>query len=79
MLNVNYLGSVNMTRAVLPSMMQQKNGTIIFVSSIAGLMGLFGYTAYSASKFALLGLAESLQMEVCNLEEKNNFMREIFS
>lgn len=65
MLNVNYLGSVNMTQAVLPSMMQQKNGTVIFVSSIAGLMGLYGYTAYSASKFALLGLAESLQMEVC--------------
>lgn len=78
MLNVNYLGSVNMTRAVLPSMMQQKNGTIIFVSSIAGLMGLFGYTAYSASKFALLGLAESLQMEVGDLQEKEKALRELF-
>lgn len=53
-----------MTRAVLPSMMKQKSGIVVYVSSIAGLMGLYGYTAYSASKFALLGLAESLQMEV---------------
>lgn len=64
MLDINYLGSIYMTRAVLPSLMEHKSGTIVFVSSIAGLMGLYGYTAYSGSKFALLGLAESLQMEV---------------
>ena len=40
-------------------------GRIMFVSSQAGQIGLFGYTAYSPSKFALRGLAESLQMEVC--------------
>lgn len=39
-------------------------GRIMFVSSQAGQIGLFGYTAYSPSKFALRGLAESLQMEV---------------
>ena len=47
-------------------------GRIMFVSSQAGQIGLFGYTAYSPSKFALRGLAESLQMEVsfcfCPLE-----------
>lgn len=39
-------------------------GRIMFVSSQAGQIGLFGYTAYSPTKFALRGLAESLQMEV---------------
>lgn len=39
-------------------------GRIVFVSSQAGQLGLFGYTAYSSSKFAIRGLAEALQMEV---------------
>ncbi|XP_054716176.1 3-ketodihydrosphingosine reductase-like [Uloborus diversus] len=64
MLDVNFLGSVHMTQAVLPLMKERKSGSVVFVSSIAGLMGLYGYSAYSASKFALLGLAESLQMEM---------------
>ncbi|KAG8187411.1 hypothetical protein JTE90_009487 [Oedothorax gibbosus] len=64
MLNVNFIGSVNMTKAVLPLMKSRKNGHIVFVSSLAGLIGLYGYTAYSGSKFAHVGLAECLQMEV---------------
>lgn len=40
------------------------NGVIIFVSSIGGLIGLYGYSAYSGSKFALVGLAECLSMEL---------------
>ncbi|KAG8187413.1 hypothetical protein JTE90_009489 [Oedothorax gibbosus] len=64
MLNLNFLGSVNMTKAVLPLMKSRNNGRIVFVSSLAGLFGLYGYTAYSGSKFALVGLAEALQMEV---------------
>ncbi|XP_015908034.1 3-dehydrosphinganine reductase [Parasteatoda tepidariorum] len=64
MLNVNYLGSVSVTQAVLPAMKERCKGKIIFVSSLAGLIGLYGYTAYSASKFALVGLAEALQMEM---------------
>ncbi|XP_050397299.1 3-ketodihydrosphingosine reductase [Patella vulgata] len=64
MLDINYLGSVYVTRAVVPSMKKQQQGRIVFVSSQAGQLGLFGYTAYSASKFALRGLAEALQMEL---------------
>ncbi|XP_064640783.1 3-ketodihydrosphingosine reductase-like [Lineus longissimus] len=64
LMDVNYLGSVYATRAVVKSMKKQNRGRIVFVSSQAGQVGLFGFTAYSASKFALLGLAESLQMEV---------------
>lgn len=64
LMDVNYHGSVLVTRAVIPSMVKQKGGRIVFVSSMAGQLGLFGYTAYSASKFALRGFAESLQMEM---------------
>ena len=38
----------------------------MFLSSQAGQTGVYGYTGYSASKFALRGLAETLQMEVCS-------------
>ncbi|XP_064599033.1 3-ketodihydrosphingosine reductase-like isoform X2 [Liolophura sinensis] len=64
MLDINYMGSVHATRAVVPSMKSQQHGRIVFVSSQAGQLGLFGYTAYSASKFALRGLAEALHMEL---------------
>ncbi|NXC18771.1 KDSR reductase, partial [Corythaeola cristata] len=61
---VNYLGSVYPSRAVIATMKERRMGRIVFVSSQAGQLGLFGYTAYSATKFALRGLAEALQMEV---------------
>uniref|UniRef100_A0A4W5KGD3 3-dehydrosphinganine reductase n=1 Tax=Hucho hucho TaxID=62062 RepID=A0A4W5KGD3_9TELE len=64
LMEVNYLGSVYPTRAVIPTMKERRMGRIMFVSSQAGQIGLFGYTAYSPSKFALRGLAESLQMEM---------------
>lgn len=64
LMEVNYLGSVYATRAVITTMKERRMGRIMFVSSQAGQIGLFGYTAYSPSKFALRGLAESLQMEV---------------
>ncbi|XP_053101336.1 3-ketodihydrosphingosine reductase isoform X2 [Hemicordylus capensis] len=61
---INYLGSVYSTRAVVATMKERRMGRIVFVSSQAGQVGLFGYSAYSATKFALRGLAEALQMEV---------------
>uniref|UniRef100_A0A667Z8J8 3-dehydrosphinganine reductase n=1 Tax=Myripristis murdjan TaxID=586833 RepID=A0A667Z8J8_9TELE len=64
LMEVNYLGSVYPTRAVITTMKERRMGRIMFVSSQAGQIGLFGYTAYSPSKFALRGLAESLQMEM---------------
>uniref|UniRef100_A0A224YIA6 3-dehydrosphinganine reductase n=1 Tax=Rhipicephalus zambeziensis TaxID=60191 RepID=A0A224YIA6_9ACAR len=64
MMEVNYLSAVHATMAVLPGMKQRGSGSITFVSSIAGLMGLYGYSAYCPSKFALVGLAQSLRMEV---------------
>lgn len=64
MLDINFLGSVTITKAIIPPMKSRKEGIVVFVSSIAGLTGIYGYSAYSASKFALLGLAEALSMEV---------------
>ena len=68
MMEVNYLGSVYPTRAVITTMKERRMGRILFISSQAGQIGLFGYTAYSPSKFALRGLAESLQMEVSSIQ-----------
>ncbi|EDV29794.1 uncharacterized protein TRIADDRAFT_52550 [Trichoplax adhaerens] len=64
LMRLNYHGSVFATRAVIDGMKSRRSGTIVFTSSQAGQIGLYGYTAYSASKFALRGLAECLRMEV---------------
>ena len=66
LMKINYLGSAYVTRAFLPFMKSENNAprTIVFTSSQAGQVGVFGYTAYSASKFALKGLVEALHMEV---------------
>lgn len=64
MMDLNFLGGVNVTKAALKGLKDNNGGRIVFISSQAGQVGVFGYTAYSASKFALRGFAESLQMEV---------------
>lgn len=63
-MRINYLGSVYCTQACLPFMLRRGSGRIVFVSSQAGQLGVFGYTSYCSTKFALKGLAESLQMEL---------------
>ncbi len=63
-LRVNLLGTVNCCRAVLPHMIRQRRGTIVNLSSIAGKRG-YPFTApYCASKFAIIGLTQSLAAEV---------------
>lgn len=64
MMELNYLSAVHATKAVLPGMRQRGHGAIVLVSSIAGVFGVYGFSAYAASKFALVGLAQSLCMEV---------------
>lgn len=63
-IQVNLMGTYYVTRAVLPSMVRQKRGSIINVASTAGERGNATTSAYSASKFAVLGLTESLMQEV---------------
>ena len=64
MLNINLMGMVHMTKAVLPQMVDKQGGDIVNISSSSGLKGTKGSSAYSASKFAVLGMSESLMQEV---------------
>jgi 3-oxoacyl-[acyl-carrier protein] reductase len=64
MIDVNLMGTYYVTRAVLPGMIEQSSGDIINISSTAGERGGAVTSAYSASKFGLLGLSESLMQEV---------------
>jgi 3-oxoacyl-[acyl-carrier protein] reductase len=61
---VNLFGVYYTTRAVLPQMIERKTGDIINISSTAGLKGNAITSAYSASKFGVMGLTESLMLEV---------------
>lgn len=63
---VNFFGVVRVSSAVLPGMIERKQGLVINISSLAGLFGLPYQGLYSASKFALEGYSESLRMELQN-------------
>jgi short-subunit dehydrogenase len=63
-MRTNYLGMVYCTHGVLPSMMARRAGSIVNISSIAGIAGFRNIAAYSASKFAMNGFSESLYHEV---------------
>ncbi len=63
-IQVNLMGTYYTTRAVLPGMIARETGDIINISSTAGLRGAATTSAYSASKFAVMGLTESLMQEV---------------
>lgn len=64
MIDVNLMGAYYVTRAVLPGMVEQNSGDIINISSTAGERGGAITAAYSASKFGLIGLSDSLMQEV---------------
>ena len=63
-IQVNLMGAYYMTRAALPAMIERQTGDIINIASTAGLRGGAVTSAYSASKFALIGMSESLMQEV---------------
>jgi 3-dehydrosphinganine reductase len=63
-MDVNYFGSVNMIKLLLPGMMKRGSGHIINYSSMAGYMGVYGYTAYGASKYAVRGFSDVLRAEL---------------
>jgi 3-oxoacyl-[acyl-carrier protein] reductase len=63
-IQVNLMGTYYVTRAVIPNMIERQTGDIINISSTAGLNGNALTSAYSASKFAVLGLTDSLMQEM---------------
>lgn len=62
--DVNLMGPYYVTRAVLPQLIEKNRGDIINISSTNGLNGAATSSAYSASKFGLIGMTESLAQEV---------------
>jgi 3-dehydrosphinganine reductase len=64
MMDINFFGTVHLIRKVLPKMIARGSGYIVNISSMAAVFGLYGYTAYAASKSAVLSFTEALRLEV---------------
>jgi short-subunit dehydrogenase len=63
-ININLRGTIQLTRAVLPSMLARRSGTIINMSSVAGLIPAPMYSIYAATKFGVRGFSAALRREV---------------
>lgn len=64
LINLNFLGTLHVVKALIPSFKSQREGFIAITASQAALLGIYGYSTYCCTKFALRGLAECLHMEV---------------
>lgn len=63
-INVNFLGGVALTQAVLPAMLERKDGHVVVISSVLGKMATMKQAAYVASKHAIQGFYDTLTLEV---------------
>jgi 3-dehydrosphinganine reductase len=63
-MDTNFFGIVNVCKATVPLMIARGRGHIVNMSSAAGFMGVFGYSAYGASKWAVFGFSEVLRSEM---------------
>lgn len=63
-MDLNYFGTLHTVQAVLPTMLARRRGHLVLVSSVAGLLGVFGYGAYAPAKFAVRGLGHTLDAEL---------------
>ncbi len=86
LIKINVYGTRNTISAILPFMKQKGGGHIVNISSVAGLIGMFGYSLYCTSKYAIVGFSECLRSElkrfnitvtlVCPPEVKTPFIDE---
>ncbi len=63
-LTAGFWGVVHACRAAAPGMVKRGRGHIVNVSSVAGFLGIYGYTGYSAAKYAVMGFSEALRFEM---------------
>jgi 3-dehydrosphinganine reductase len=63
-MDINYFGVLNCTKAMMPFFRKKGGGCIVNISSLGGKIGTFGYTAYCSSKFAVVGLTDTLRAEL---------------
>lgn len=64
LMDVNYFGTLHAIKVVLPGMLARGSGHIVNLSSVAGFLGVFGYSAYGASKYAVRGFSDVLRAEL---------------
>jgi 3-dehydrosphinganine reductase len=64
LMDINYYGTLHVLKCIIPKMIQQKKGTVVNLSSQAGFVGVFGYSGYGASKYAVRGLSDVLRSEM---------------
>ena len=63
-MDIDYHGTVNVIKLLLPHLLQRGSGHIINFSSMAGVIGTFGYSAYSGAKFAVRGFSDVIRSEL---------------
>jgi 3-dehydrosphinganine reductase len=63
-IQTNYLGTVYLTKLVVPGIVKRRCGYIVNISSLAALIGEFGYSAYAPSKYAVRGFSRCLRSEL---------------
>jgi len=63
-MRVDFFGTLHPTKAVVPLMIARGQGHIVNFSSVAGFFAIYGFTAYSAAKFAVTGFSEALRQEL---------------
>jgi NAD(P)-dependent dehydrogenase (short-subunit alcohol dehydrogenase family) len=64
LMDTNFFGAMNVTRAALPTLRAQKSGAIVNISSLGGQLSFAGFSAYSATKFAIEGVSEAMAQEM---------------
>ncbi len=64
MMDVDYFGTVNMVKTLLPHMLERGDGYIVNISSAAGFLAPFGYSAYTPAKYAVRGFSDVLRLEL---------------
>jgi len=63
-LRIDLDGTVNVCRAIAPRMVDAGDGHIVNVASVAGFLGIYGYTGYASAKYAVMGFSEALRFEM---------------